>query len=388
MSGKAKPVGSLGQLEHWGAKLCVLQKTLQPAITRGVALIFAADHGVAAEEKVTSYPSSVTEAIFATLAAGGAAASVLAKSQGVELELVDVGIDADVDYTKGLAEVNGTIRVLTNKVCRGTRNFCKGPAMTMAECKAAMTVGKAAVTRQLTPGHLGGLTATAFIFGEVGIGNTTASAALLCALRGCLAVDAVGQGAGLDPDGMARKREVVDRALRVHHDVIAALHAVHLRRHPNECIVEPADEDVVVAALAAVGGLEIAAMVGAMVEAAAQGAPILLDGFICTVAAMVAATLSPSCAAHFFPSTRSPERGFELASSWLRDLDTPSAEGSVPWDPVLSSQPLFDAGLRLGEGTGAILAFSFLRAAASVAAEMWTLDEAVQCVKQHSSVQH
>eukprot|EP00667_Euglena_gracilis_P010814 EG_transcript_11018 len=371
-------------MEYWAAKLCLLQGTFKPSISRGIGLIFAADHGVALEEKVTAYPPSVTEAIFATLAAGGAAASVLAKSQGVELELVDVGIDANVDYTRGLAEASGLIRVHIHKVCRGTQNFCRGPAMTVAQCKEAMLAGKAAVLRQLTA-PLTGPAGTAFIFGEVGIGNTTASSALLCAFRGCAAVEAVGRGAGLDADGVARKVEVVERALRQHHGAIAALRAAC---PPADHTPAPAPEDAVVAVLAALGGLEIAAMVGAMVEAAAQGLPILLDGFICTVAAVVAATLAPACAAHFFPATRSPERGFELAAAWLRGLEPFATVESTPWDQAVATQPLFDAGLRLGEGTGAILAFPFLRAAASLAADMWTLDAAVQCVRQHSPAAH
>lgn len=320
MDEKTKPLGALGMLEDVAVQLAALQRTTRPEVERGRIVVFAADHGVAAEG-VSAYPQRVTGEMVRNFARGGAAVNVLARAAGLDVEFVDVGVAADVGDVAGI--VHDGIR-------RGTRNLAIEPAMTLAETDAALEAGRAAARRAAESGvRVLGL-------GEMGIGNTTAAAALLSALTGASPELTVGRGTGVDDAGIIRKRQVVDRALALHGP------ALHDPR----------------AALAAVGGLEIAAIAGAAIEAAAREIAVVADGFISTVGVLAAARLEPSIRPALFFAHRSAERGHGLALE------------------ALGGRPLLDLDLRLGEGTGAALAIPLLRAAARVLGEMATFADA------------
>lgn len=320
MDRKVKPPGSLGRLESLAVQLAVLQETLEPRMDRARILIFAADHGVAAEG-VSAYPREVTAQMVRTFASGGAAITVLARTLGLEVEVVDVGVDAE------LPELPGVVAV---RVRRGSRNFVQEPAMSPEELEAALEAGRAAARRAAATG------ADAIGLGDMGIGNTTAAAALISALTGASPAETVGRGTGVDDRGLAVKRAVVEAALR--------LHAPHLS-HPRS-------------ALAAVGGLEIAALAGAALEAARLRRAVLVDGFISTAAALAAVRLNPEIRPALFYSHRSAEAGHGLALM------------------VLGATPILDLGMRLGEGTGSALAFPILKGAAAVLRDMATFSQA------------
>src|SRR5262249_16589383 len=243
---KTKPLGSLGRLEGIAVRLAVLQQTLTPATDSASVGVFVADHGVA-DEGVSAYPGAVTAEMMKNFDRGGAAINVIARANDVGVEVIDVGVDADVCGLAGIVHA---------KVRQGSRNFAVEPAMTEAELTAAMAVRSATGERAAARG------ARAVGFGEMGIGNTTAAAALLAALTGQTGETTAGRGTGLDDAGVARKRAVVDRAL--------ALHAASLAtRDARTC-------------LRCVGGLELAAITGAALEGAQRGLAVIADGFIST----------------------------------------------------------------------------------------------------------
>jgi nicotinate-nucleotide--dimethylbenzimidazole phosphoribosyltransferase len=316
---KTKPLGSLGDLETWAIRLAEIQNTLAPRLDRARIIVFGADHGVA-HEGVSAYPPQVTGEMMRNFARGGAAINVLTRTNALEIEVIDVGVDADL---AGLADVTHA------SVRRGSRNMVHEPAMTDAERDAAMAVGRDAVRRAATDG------VRAVGLGEMGIGNTTAAAAVLSALTGAPPAETVGRGTGVDDARLAHKRLIVARALTCH----------------NAC-TEP------LAALGAVGGLELAAIAGAALEAPQHGIAIVADGFISTVAVLVAVRIDPSIRDAVFCSHRSAEPGHALA------LD------------ALGARPMLDLGLRLGEGTGAALAIPLLRSAAAILREMATFADA------------
>jgi nicotinate-nucleotide--dimethylbenzimidazole phosphoribosyltransferase len=320
MDQKVKPPGSLGRLETVAIQLAILQETLEPRMDRCRILIFAADHGVSVEG-VSAYPREVTAQMTQTFASGGAAVTVLARTLGLEVEVVDVGVDADLPATPG---------IVSAKVRRSSRNFLQEPAMDADELEAALEAGRVAVRRALEAG------ADAVALGEMGIGNTTAAAALLSALTDAPPHATVGRGTGVDDHGLARKRAVVEAALR--------LHAGRLG--------DPRS------ALAAVGGLEIAALAGAAQEAAHHRRAVLVDGFISTVAALAAVRHDPSISPALFFAHRSAESGHAVA------LD------------ALEAVPLLDLSMRLGEATGSALAFPILKSAAAILREMATFSQA------------
>jgi nicotinate-nucleotide--dimethylbenzimidazole phosphoribosyltransferase len=320
MDHKVKPPQSLGRLESAAIQLAVLQATLRPRLERVRILIFAADHGVAAEG-VSAYPREVTAQMMRTFAAGGAAITVLARALGLEVEVIDVGVDAELPDLPG---------VVAAKVRRGSRNFLREPALTDEEVEKALEAGRAAVRRAADAGSEGvGL-------GDMGIGNTTAAAALLSALTGASPQETVGRGTGVDDRGLAAKRGVVEASLRLHAQRLGDARS----------------------ALAAVGGLEIAALAGAAIEAAGRGQAVIVDGFISTVAALAAVRLDPAIRPCLFFAHRSAEAGHRLALS------------------ALGGKPLLDLEMRLGEATGSALAFPILKAAAAVMREMATFSSA------------
>jgi len=314
-----KPAGALGRLEALAIDLAGLQHTDRPKAATVPVVIFAGDHGIVAQG-VSAYPQAVTIAMMANFAAGGAAISVLARELGSSLEVVDAGTLAE-------APLSG---VVTDKPRRGSRDFSTEAALEAAEVAFAFGCGERAVTRA---------TACApdlLVLGDMGIGNTTSAAAIASALLGTSAEATTGHGTGLDAAGRARKARLIDAALARH----------ELRGASPERI------------LCAVGGLEIAAIGGAMIAAARRRVPVLVDGFIVSVAALVASRLNPSCRPYLIFSHRSAEVGHRLV---LEGLD---------------ARPLLDLDLRLGEGSGAALALPILRLACALHNQMATFAEA------------
>jgi len=320
MDQKVKPPCSLGRLESTAIDLAVYLETLEPRLDRARILIFAADHGVSLLG-VSAYPREVTPQMTMTFASGGAAITVLARTLGIEVEVVDVGVDAELPAMPGVVDA---------KVRRGSRNFVDEPAMTEEELAAALEAGRAAARRAIEGG------ADPVGLGEMGIGNTTSAAALLSALTGLSPHETVGRGTGVDDRGLAAKRAVVEKGLARH----AALFGDPRR------------------ALAAVGGLEIAALAGAALETARQRRVVIVDGFISTVAALAAVRLEPAIRPALFFSHASAEAGHRAALA------------------SLGATPLLDLGMRLGEGTGSALAFPILKSAASILREMATFSQA------------
>lgn len=320
MDRKVKPPGALGRLETVAVDLAAYLETLEPRVARARILVFAADHGIA-RERVSAYPREVTAQMTRTFASGGAAITVLARALDLEVEVIDVGVDAELPALPG---------VVSAKVRRATRNFLHEPAMTSAELEAALAVGAEAVERAAGAGiDTVGL-------GEMGIGNTTAAAALLSALTGVAPARTVGRGSGLAPPQLAAKLAVVEETLRRHRAALS---------DPRE-------------ALAAVGGLEIAALAGAAIACRRLRLVALVDGFISTVAVLAAVRLDPDVRRALVFSHRSAEAGHECALA------------------ALAATPLLDLGLRLGEGSGSALAFPILKSAAAILREMATFEQA------------
>jgi len=314
-----KPAGSLGRLERLACELAGLQQTDKPCAATAPIVIFAGDHGVVAQG-VSAYPQEVTIAMMSNFAGGGAAISVLARELGSRLEVVDAGSLAQ-------SPIPG---IVTDKPRRGSRDFSSEPALTPDEVAFALECGKRAVLRAGTPDIL--------IFGEMGIGNTTASAAIASALLGVSAEQTAGSGTGVDAKGRALKARVIDQAL-ARHELVRTDVSV---------------EDV----LCAVGGLEIVAICGAVIAAAQRRIPVLIDGFIVSAAALAAARLNPSCRPFLLASHRSAEQGHRLVLG------------------ALDLQPLIDLDLRLGEGSGAAIALPLLRLACALHNNMATFAEA------------
>lgn len=314
-----KPPGSLGRLEMLAVRLAGLQGTSRPTLERLHVTVFAADHGVAAEG-VSAFPQAVTLEMVRNIAGGGAAISVLARDLGATLEVVDVGTALDA------GELPGVIR---SRIGDGSANLCAGPAMTPAQCEAALAAGRDAVERAAAAG------AQAFIGGDMGIANTTAATAVACALLGDAPRGLVGPGTGLDAPGVAHKAEVIERALARHHDL----------RTPFD-------------ALAALGGFEIAALAGAWIACAQRGLPAVIDGFIAGVAALAAVRQVPAVAPWLICGHRSAEPGHARIIA------------------ALDAEPVIDLGMRLGEGSGAAVAVPVLRAACALHNGMATFAEA------------
>ena len=316
-----KPAGSLGRLETLAIELAGLQHADRPRAERAPIIIFAGDHGIAAQG-VSAYPQAVTIAMMSNFAAGGAAISVLARELGSDLEVVDAGSLAE-------APIAG---VVTDKSRRGTRDFSNEAALDATEVAFALDCGRRAVARAAASGP------DLLILGEMGIGNTTSAAAIAAALLKTSAETMTGAGTGLDASGRAHKARVIDTAL-VHHGLIAA---------------DASPQRI----LCAVGGLEIAAISGAVIAAAQRGVPILADGFIASVAALTATRLNPSCRPYLIFSHRSAEQGHRLVLE------------------ALEARPLLDLDLRLGEASGAALALPLLRLACALHNQMATFAEA------------
>jgi nicotinate-nucleotide--dimethylbenzimidazole phosphoribosyltransferase len=287
-----------------------------------VAYVFAADHGVV-EEGVSAYPKEVTHQMVLNFLAQGAAINVLARQHGATLHVVDVGVDADFNAMPGL---------LHHKVRRGTRNMVREPAMSMEEVEQALRVGYQLGSEAAAAGH------TLGVIGEMGIGNTTAASAITCALTGAAADLATGRGTGVDPGAFANKIRVVQAAVRKHRGDSHSLLPLEILR----CL----------------GGLEIAAMAGFILAAAQHRLVIVVDGFIATAAAALAVGMAPNAVGFLIAGHRSEEPGHQLLLKHLQ------------------LAPLLSLGMRLGEGTGAMLALPILESAVRLYSEMATFTSA------------
>ena len=317
-----KPAGSLGRLEELAAFYAGAHgRADAPPPRAPEVFVFAADHGVAAEG-VSAFSSAVTALMVRNFLAGGAAINALAGVAGSALTVVDIGVAGDLS---GLPSPPRA-RFVSAKVRAGTANMRREPAMARAETEAAVAVGVRLAREAAARG------ADLLAVGEMGIGNTTAAAAVLCALAGAAPEEVVGRGTGLDQRGIGRK---------------AALIAEALARHRP-------DRDDPIGVLAAVGGLEIAGMAGFLIGAAGARRPVLVDGFIATVGALAATALAPRARGYFALSHLSAERGHRLACA------------------ALNARPLLDLELSLGEATGAALAIPLVRAAVAAHSQMAT----------------
>lgn len=315
-----KPAGALGVLEDASVRLCGIQRVCPPAaMTRPVVAVFAGDHGVHAQG-VTPWPQEVTASMIANFRAGGAAVNVLARQAGADVYVVDMGVAADLAPGPDL---------LDHKVRPGTSDLATGPAMTRDEAVEGLLAGAAVARRLVDEGY------DCLLSGDMGIANTTPSAALVAAFTGSAAGLVTGRGTGIDDPTLARKVEVISSAL--------------LERPPGDDPVET---------LASLGGFEHAGIAGFVLGAAALRTPVILDGAIAGAAALVAQALAPEALDYCFAGHRSVEPGHVVALERL------------------GLRPLVDLDLRLGEGTGAVLSFPLVEAAGAVLREMATFDSA------------
>jgi nicotinate-nucleotide--dimethylbenzimidazole phosphoribosyltransferase len=315
-----KPRGSLGRLEELSIQLAGMKADPLPSVEHKAVIVMAADHGVTLEG-VSAYPADVTRQMVLNFLRGGAAINVLAHQARARVTVVDIGVASDFEPLPGL---------IRRKVMCGTRNLARGPAMTRAEAQQAIQVGIDILQEEAEKGL--DLVAT----GDMGIGNTTPSSAIAAAMTGLPAAQMVGRGTGIDNTGLEHKRNVIGQALAVNqpnaNDAMDVLHKV--------------------------GGLEIAGLAGVMIAAASRRIPIVLDGFISTASAMIAVGLAPGVREYLIASHRSVEIGHRAMLQHLNLV------------------PLLDLNMRLGEGTGAVLAFHLIEASTRILREMATFEEA------------
>ncbi|MCB8983395.1 MAG: nicotinate-nucleotide--dimethylbenzimidazole phosphoribosyltransferase [Ardenticatenaceae bacterium] len=315
-----KPAGSLGRLEELSIQVAGITGQALPQVSHKVVTVMAGDHGVVAEG-VSAYPSAVTPQMVLNFLGGGAAINVLARQAGARVVIVDMGVAAEFAPQPGLID---------KKVAPGTANMAQGPAMSRMQAEQAILAGAEVVDEELARGL--DLLAT----GDMGIGNTTPSAAIAAVLTGRDPLGIVGRGTGVDDAGLERKVTAVQRAITVN------------QPDPQDGL------DV----LAKVGGFEIGGLAGAILAAAAAHKPVVVDGFISTAAAMIAVALCPTVRDYLIAGHCSEEQGHGLMLHWL------------------GLRPLLDLNLRLGEGTGAVLAMHLVDAGCRTLAEMATFGEA------------
>lgn len=317
LDAQARPPGSMGRIEDVAVQLALIQQRMDPRVDAIQLLIFAADHGVM-EDGVSRYPAEVTQAMVATFMAGKATANAFARVVDAEVTIIDAGVNADLAPHPMLIDA---------KVGRGTRNAAREPAMTLSEAEQALQRGRELAIAAIDRGT------DVLALGEMGIGNSSSAALLMHRLTPAPLGDCVGQGAGHDADGLAHKLSVLTRASE------------------RSAAVEPLE------VLRQFGGFEIAMMAGAIHGAADRSTPVVVDGFIGAAGALVAIRLRPESRAVCLFAHHSAEAGHE------RMLQ------------ALGAEPLLDLGLRLGEGTGALLAAPLLRAAAALLSDVASLDD-------------
>lgn len=321
MDGKTKPLGALGRLEELAIQLSAIQNSLNPRIHRKAMFVFAADHGVA-EEGVSAFPPEVTAQMVANFLGGGAAINVLCRHNGIDLKVVDMGVNADLEAHPNLIQ---------KKVRKGTRNFTRQPAMTENEMVEAVENGISVFLEEYErqPIDIVGL-------GEMGIANTTSASAIISAITGISVHDAAGRGTGVDDGGLQRKMNVIEKALDVHQ--LTSLEGMEVLRR--------------------VGGYEIAGIVGAIFAAVAKRTAVVLDGVISTAAGLVACKMLPEVSGYLIAGHRSVEKAQLHA---LRHMGI---------------EPMVDFQMRLGEGTGAAMAIDVVDAACRIMREMASFEEA------------
>ena len=313
---KTKPLGALGQLEKLALQLGLIQRSDCVIFTEPQMVVFAADHGIAAEG-VSAFPQAVTVQMVANMLAGGAAINVLARQHAFALHVVDAGVAADLQAHP---------RLISQKIAYGTQNICQGPAMTLEQLDQALQAGCDIVSS--LPGNT-------IAFGEMGIANTSSAALLVSRLAHAPLKDATGRGTGLTDPQLEHKHKMLTMASELHKQAVQPLEI-----------------------LAAMGGFEIAMMAGAMLQAASQRRVILVDGFIAGSAALAAQSLVPQVVQYMVFCHRSAEHGHSLLLAHL------------------NARPLLDLGLRLGEGTGALLAWPLVQSAAYLLNEMSSFESA------------
>jgi len=313
---KTKPLGSLGRLEDLAAQIARVQGTLEPQADTCLMILFAGDHGMAAAG-VSAYPQAVTRQMVLNILEGGAASTVMARALGVDIQVVDAGVCGDPI---------GHEKLMDRRMGNGTQNAIEGPAMSPDQYSAALEAGNKL-------GHAA--EAPVVCFGEMGIGNTSSASLLTSKITGAPLRDLVGRGTGLNDDGLERKQSLLQRAAGRTPDVLDA----------EQALVD-------------YGGFEIVMMTGAMIGAATQNKIVIVDGFIASTAALCAAKLSPGCERTFVYSHHSAEPGHTHLLS------------------ALGAEPLLDLSLRLGEGTGALLAWPLVKAAAAMLREMASFESA------------
>jgi nicotinate-nucleotide--dimethylbenzimidazole phosphoribosyltransferase len=316
---KTKPLGALGKIETLAKKIGLIQNTLTPVLKRPVVLVFAGDHGIT-EAGVSPYPQAVTQQMVLNFLSGGAAINVFAKQNGFALRIVDAGVNADFPASAKLVDA---------KVAKGTRNFLQEPAMTAEQCELAIKRGAEIAKEEIKSGS------NVIGFGEMGIGNTSSAAAIMSVLTDFSVEQCVGRGTGLDDQGLQKKTEIIKAAIAKH-----SIGADPLK------------------ALQTFGGFEIGMMAGAMLEAGKAKCLLLIDGFIVTSALLVAAKLAPSILDYCVFSHQSDESGHARLLSHL------------------NADPLLHLGMRLGEGTGSVVAYPLLLAAVNFLNEMASFESA------------
>jgi nicotinate-nucleotide--dimethylbenzimidazole phosphoribosyltransferase len=319
------PTRALGRLHDISERLCGIQKTLKPSIKQKAVLVMAGDHGVAAEG-VSAYPQEVTGAMIRTFLMGGAGINAITRHVGADVWVVDTGIIPELHPDS----LDGGDRLWVRKISKGTKNLAKGPAMTRQEAEDAVLNGFLLATDLFTKGVeiLG--------TGDMGIGNTTPSAAIGTVITGKSVVEMVGPGTGIDDEGLNRKRDAIDSGIRIN------------RPDPGDGL------DV----LSKLGGFEIGGIAGCILAGAFHGRPVVIDGFISTAGALVAHTLCPMVSDYLFAGHCSEEPGHRWMLNYL-NLD-----------------PILDLGMRLGEGTGGALAMGIMEGAVRVFTDVLTFEEA------------
>ena len=319
LDAKTKPRGALGRLEALALQLALMQGRERPELQAPQLVVFAADHGIAAQ-RVSAYPGEVTRQMVLNILAGGAAVSVLARQHGIAVTVADCGVAAEFEPQAQLR------RLKVAGAERGSADASCGPAMSSAQCRSAIQQGRDLVAT--LPGNV-------LLLGEMGIGNTSAASLLLARLAGVDLAECTGAGTGLDDAGIARKRAVLRQALDANAGAVAPLDA-----------------------LAALGGFEVATLVGAVLQAASERRVVVVDGFITSAAVLVASRLQPLVLQRCVFAHRSGERGHAAMLE------------------AMGAQPLLDLGLRLGEGSGAALAWPLLVSACAVLREMASFESA------------
>lgn len=321
INNKTKPLGSLGKLEELACKISMIQNTLTPEITQKNLFVFAADHGITAEG-VSAFPSEVTAQMVSNFLQGGAAINVLCRHQGIDMQVIDIGVSSDFEPHPDLLDM---------KVARGTRNFAVENAMSPQEVRKALENGMRTFLSayEKKPVDIVAL-------GEMGIGNTTTATAIICAVTGLPPADAAGRGTGIDDNGVQHKIKVIEQALAFH----------------------TPDKDNGFEILEKIGGLEIAGIAGAVLAAASKKCTVVLDGIISTAAGLVAYTLNPDIAGYCIAGHKSVETAQKAALTHM------------------SLEPVLDLKMRLGEGTGAAMTIDIADAACKIMCEMASFDDA------------